>query len=703
MTTVTIEDKKIRLSGLPSGDLALPLLSGEVHYWRLDPANWCAALQRAREMGLDIVATYVCWDFHELQAGHHDFSGKSDPRRDLSGFLDLCAAEDLWVIIRPGPYIYSEWRNNGVPDYAAQHHRLDPAFQEAAAPYMTAVAKALRPHLATQGGRIILWQADNEIDPWPHLYTEELGLGNKAGPFQRFLQQKYGSIEALNEGWCTSYADFDEARATRLMQPEQPDMMRRYLDFVRFGHWYVNEVARWATNCYRDLGVDVPIILNTYSGVATQRWADMEAIADVVGPDIYPSNEFAHRSNEHRNFLDMVRYTRTYSRLPYIPEFEAGIWDDWLADVRALTPNHYRLMCLSAMLAGAAGWNWYMLVNRDNWYLSPINEWGRTRPQLFEAFQQIVALFKEVDAPALAKLSSTALTYDPLPRGTTRPGQALLQAFYDAGIDYEFYDPERGACGQRGCRHRLLFYAGEHWASDAVQRNLLRYVEDGGHLVLLGAFPRFDDELRSHNVLEIPMPEGIVSSAPGKRPVALDLGDGGAPADDASNKVHSSWFYNYQNVPGEPISVELLESDTYSAEELALQFNLQRGVRYTVGYSQQRGQGQLTVVGLEPSPALILALHAFAGVSMPVRSATPGVQGALFENGDDLYLIAANNGDEEKTATFVVDRDRLPNASYQVEDLLSREATRKWCAAENERLTVTLPRKDGTILRLKAV
>src|SRR5690606_14745601 len=123
MSRVTIENRKVRLSGAPSGDLELPLLSGEIHYWRLDPANWCAALQRTREMGLDIVATYVCWDYHELQPGHYDFSGESDPRRDLLGFLALCAQEDFWVIIRPGPYIYSEWRNNGAPDYAARYHR----------------------------------------------------------------------------------------------------------------------------------------------------------------------------------------------------------------------------------------------------------------------------------------------------------------------------------------------------------------------------------------------------------------------------------------------------------------------------------------------------------------------------------------------------------------------------------------------------
>jgi hypothetical protein len=81
------------------------------------------------------------------------------------------------------------------------------------------------------------------------------------------------------------------------------------------------------------------------------------------------------------------------------------------------------MICISALQAGAAGWNWYMLVNRDNWYQSPINEWGRTKPGLFSAFQQITSLFNKVDPTTLKRLTQTAITFDPLQRATDRPGQ----------------------------------------------------------------------------------------------------------------------------------------------------------------------------------------------------------------------------------------------------------------------------------------
>ena len=180
MVSVRIAEKKVWVD-----NVSIPLLSGDVHYWRLDPANWHPVLQRAREMGLRVIATYVCWDFHEIEPGRYDFCGETDPRRNLLGFLDLLTTEGFWIILRLGPYIYSEWRNNGVPDDAARLHRLDPAFQERASPYVQSVIDATRAFLATRGGRIILWQADNEIDPWAPWYTEQRGRGRLTGSDSR--------------------------------------------------------------------------------------------------------------------------------------------------------------------------------------------------------------------------------------------------------------------------------------------------------------------------------------------------------------------------------------------------------------------------------------------------------------------------------------------------------------------------------------
>lgn len=682
MPTVKIVEKKIWVD-----DLAIPLLSGEVHYWRLDPANWQPVLRRVREMGLQVIATYVCWDFHELEPGRYDFRGETDPRRNLLGFLDVLTAEGFWIILRPGPYIYSEWRNNGVPDDAARLHRLELGFQRRAQPYMRAVVDAVCPYLATNGGRIILWQAENEIDPWAHWYTEELGLGEKIGPFHDFLREYYGDVDSLNATWGTAYASIEEARAVSEMFPARPHLMRCYLDVTRFQHWYVTRVADWAVKIYRQYGVDIPIYLNAYSGVSIQPWAEFESLADLAGPDIYPSRELSLHTDEHRKFMEAVRYTRTYSRLPYIPEFEAGIWHDWLGDVGSLPPNHYRMICLSALLAGAAGWNWYMLVNRDNWYQCPINEWGRTRPDIFEAFAQVTTLYHQIDPASLAKQTNVAVTFDPLQRGTERPGQELLQALYHADIDYEFYDVNRDMCEQP-----VLFYAGGDWLSVAGQEHLRSYVESGGHLVCLGIYPRLDDHLHPLNLLGFKEPPGMISGSPGK--LWLDI-PGGA--------VQSRWAFNYSETPGTPILATRRAPGNQTSEELSLQMGLQAGTQYTIGYTERRGKGQMTVIGLVPTPGLVLALADFLSLRLPGRSLTPQVSTAFYHRAGEYYLFAVNYGNEDKTAEVILlDEEFMMFPSLQAQNLINGQ---EWTIdlRESGHLTFLLPRKDGAVIKLGAV
>ena len=307
LTNVTISDYKVWVE-----DNAIPLIGGEVHYWRLVPENWQIILQRVLELNLQVVATYVCWDFHEYSPGEYDFTGQTHPQRNLTGFLDLLTEMGFWVIIRPGPYIYTEWRNAGVPDEAARYHRLHPGFLRMSRQYMKAVVPVLKPYLATNGGRIILFQADNEIDPWHQWHTEALGLGQKPGLFHEFLEERYSDINKLNDNWEAKFSSFDEARATMCIPPDRAELMPKYLDFCRFKHWFVHYAAQWMVDTYRKLGVDVPIYLNTYNHVSVKPWDDLEEIASFVGPDLYPTNEFANQIDEHRKLMDSVRYARSY-------------------------------------------------------------------------------------------------------------------------------------------------------------------------------------------------------------------------------------------------------------------------------------------------------------------------------------------------------------------------------------------------------
>ena len=48
---------------------------------------------------------YVAWNKHEPQEGVFDFEGQND----LIKFIQLAQKYNLYVILRPGPYICAEW------------------------------------------------------------------------------------------------------------------------------------------------------------------------------------------------------------------------------------------------------------------------------------------------------------------------------------------------------------------------------------------------------------------------------------------------------------------------------------------------------------------------------------------------------------------------------------------------------------------
>ncbi|MFR3947755.1 MAG: beta-galactosidase [Ruminococcus sp.] len=41
----------------------IPLYSGSIHYWRMDPETWETALINAKNMGFSIVETYIPWGY----------------------------------------------------------------------------------------------------------------------------------------------------------------------------------------------------------------------------------------------------------------------------------------------------------------------------------------------------------------------------------------------------------------------------------------------------------------------------------------------------------------------------------------------------------------------------------------------------------------------------------------------------------------
>lgn len=139
------------------------LLAGAIHYFRVVPEYWRDRLLKLKACGLNTVETYVPWNMHEPQPGTFDFSGMAD----IVKFIELAQELGLYVIVRPGPYICSEWDLGGLPPWLLS----DPGMRLRCMykPYLEAVDRfydTLIPKLvsyqSTRGGPILMVQVENE-------------------------------------------------------------------------------------------------------------------------------------------------------------------------------------------------------------------------------------------------------------------------------------------------------------------------------------------------------------------------------------------------------------------------------------------------------------------------------------------------------------------------------------------------------------
>jgi len=139
------------------------IISGSMHYPRVPRPYWRDRMRKMRALGLNTLCTYIFWNLHEPQPGNFDFT----ENLDVAAYIRAAQEEGLWVILRPGPYICSEWDFGGLPSWLLSTPGLkvrttDPRFLDAAAKYLHKVGEQLAPLQITRGGPIIMAQVENE-------------------------------------------------------------------------------------------------------------------------------------------------------------------------------------------------------------------------------------------------------------------------------------------------------------------------------------------------------------------------------------------------------------------------------------------------------------------------------------------------------------------------------------------------------------
>jgi beta-galactosidase len=139
------------------------ILSGAIHYFRVVPEYWRDRLEKLKNMGCNTVETYIPWNFHEPRKGAFNFEGMHDVCR----FIEIAQELDLYIIIRPSPFICAEWEWGGLPAWLMAEpgmkvRRSYEPYLKHVRDYYKVLLPKLVPYQIDNGGKIILMQVENE-------------------------------------------------------------------------------------------------------------------------------------------------------------------------------------------------------------------------------------------------------------------------------------------------------------------------------------------------------------------------------------------------------------------------------------------------------------------------------------------------------------------------------------------------------------
>ncbi len=401
MPGVTVERGGLRIGGE-----LVPLLSGSVQYWRIEPPRWRACLEATRGMGMRFVELYVPWGVHELGKGRLEL-GERDPQRDVCAFLRLAHELGLYAIVRPGPHINAELTYFGLPerivwDAACQARspngnavilaappKMFPvpsyasdAYRDEVTRYFHLLGERLAPLLYPEGP-IALLQIDNE----GALFFRDGAYDQDYHPdalakYRAFVREKYGTMGALARAYGMpeeAAPTFSELLPPRAFDAKNTDELLHYLDWAEFQEQMLADALAGFRAALEEGGLGgVPTMHNfPLAQEATPlNAARVGEIVDFVGLDYYGRAGERARRDIARRTSELTVVSDAMGRPSFACEMGAG----YPPVFPPLAEGDSLFTAMAALAYGLRGFNLYMAVERDRWIGAPIDPHGRARP-----------------------------------------------------------------------------------------------------------------------------------------------------------------------------------------------------------------------------------------------------------------------------------------------------------------------------------
>ena len=252
---------------------------------------WHEDVRLMREAGVNIVSLGIfSWAKIQPTADSWDFGW-------LDEIMDLLHANGIAVDLATATASPPPWLTAAHPEIlpvdregltvwpgGRQHWRpTSPVFREHALALVAAMAERYGAHPALVG-----WHVSNELGCHnAYDYSDDA-----ARTFRTWLQNRYGTVEALNEAWGTAFWSQQYSDWEQILPPRQaathPNPTQQ-LDFKRFSSDALKDYLRAESALLRRATPDIPVTTNFMVSVdiPAMDYADWAADVDFVANDHY--------------------------------------------------------------------------------------------------------------------------------------------------------------------------------------------------------------------------------------------------------------------------------------------------------------------------------------------------------------------------------------------------------------------------------
>lgn len=663
---------------------------------------WQEDMRLFREAGIDTVTLNV-FSWAELQPDEETWNF-----RKLDRIMEMVRRNHLHVVMATSTAVHPAWMAKRYPDvlrtdchgtkrkYGQRHNSCpnSPSYRK----FAGELAGRLAQHCRSEDS-ILAWHVSNE-------YGGECFCENCEKAFRLWLQKKYGTLDALNEAWYTSFwshtfYDWDEIVVPNERSECDAGDLSRYpvisIDYSRFMSDSLLACFMLERDAIKKEIPDARVTTNLmgfYPGLDYQKWAKE---MDFISWDSYPSNSdyWTDISMPH-DLMRSIGGGRPFALMEQTPSTAA-----WRPYNELKRPGVMRLWSYQAAAHGADTIQFFQMRQSrggyEQFHGAVIDHSGTDRTRVF---RETAALGKELQKLGAATLGGRTpsgagifFTWDNWWAVSRMSGPSgdfdclaevrrTYRALRELNIDVDFLSPEDDLSG-----YRVIFAPAFFMVRGNVKRTAGNSGQDGG---TFDEGEAVRDFVRRGGTFVATFQSGIVDendqAVPGGRPGKLRdvLGIWAEESDGLLPGMHNAFSFRGKEYPAD-IICDLIHLETaVRIDDGGYQRDFYQGM--PVVTENHYGNGTAFYIATASSPAFYRTLYReICGRAeiAPVLETPDGVEAAS-RTGRDGTLVYLLNHTEMKQEI------RLP---WKADDLLNGEAGPETCLLEPHGVSI-LRRKE---------